>query len=878
MKKTILVIISLSVVRSSFATEHLVPSQYTTIQAAINAADNGDTVIVEADTYLENIDFVGKAITVRSSNPSSFETIKNTIIDGKQADSCVVFRTGEGSNSVLEGLTLTNGGGTNVDYSYNNGRISGEAGGGIFCFNSSPTISRCNITGNGLRQSSVPSRSRPGSGTAIPIYCGGGIALIGDCRARIDNCIITNNQAEYGPGITVRSYTPEQATSIISRCTISNNSNNYSNILTPTYETDCWDTRPDIYNTIIWSSNYRSLLIVSPSLVTFSCVREAYIFEDNYNESTEPFDLTGTGGNINQNPLFVLLPDDFEAGDYHLLPDSPCINAGDPDFADKDEQDIDGQPRVLSSRIDIGADEVVPKIQITKPAGGEVWAAGSIHEIQWSGKTSGAVDILLSINGDNDWQTIETSIPDIGSKKCTLPETADSDNCLILVVPSIPDPNAVCMQSGTFTIRPYSAGPLVQAKWKSLGGDFDRTGLSDRKGPQSGCVKWTFETSRAVLASITVGHDNTLYIPCEDGKLYALDLNGLLIWSYDANTPLISSPTIGPDGTLCVGGMSGKLYAIDNSGNLKWTHSTDGFIYSSPAVSADGKIYVASQDGSVYALAQDGSESWNFQTNGPGKVPSGSVFASPAIGADDSVYIAGLYDPNLYALNPADGTIIWSCKFESNGWPFASPVIADNGTIYQTLLYDTNLYAIEPQNGSIIWSVDLADPAGGWFDPNYAQDYGDADGWSEPALGPDGTIYVSFDDPYLRAVDPNGKILWAKRLGDIGGFTLTVGKNGNIYAACDDGNLYVLNPEGEEIARFQSDSWLNFPVIADNLLIIADSKDNSLLVTYENNKVYAISPECPENQVPDLYWPADLNADGTINVNDMTLLATYWLN
>ena len=420
-------------------------------------------------------------------------------------------------------------------------------------------------------------------------------------------------------------------------------------------------------------------------------------------------------------------------------------------------------------------------------------------------------------------------------------------------------------------------GNTHEVKWKSLGGNFTRTGLSNNNGPESGCIIWEFEATRAISASVTVGVDSIVYIPCEDGNLYALDPNGLLIWSYDANTPLISSPTIGPDGTLYVGGMNGKLYAVDINGNLLWTHSTEGFIYSSPAVSAENNIYVGSQDGVLYALDKDGSDLWKFQTKGPGKAPSGSIFASPVIGADEKVYVAGLYDPNLYALNPANGSIIWSCKFESNGWPFASPFIANDGTIYQTLLYDTNLYAIEAQNGSIIWSVDLADPAGGWFDPNYAQDYGDADGWSEPALGPDGTIYVSFDDPYLRAVEPTGKIKWVSRLGDMGGFTLTVSNDGKIYAACDDGNLYVVNPDGEEIARFRSNSWLNFPVVADNLLIVADSKDNSFLITYENNKVYAISPECSENQIPVLYKPVDTNSDGTVNVNDMTILATYWL-
>jgi len=876
MKKTILFIILLSVVHAAVAAERLVPSQYPTIQAAINAADNGDTVIVEAGTYRENIDFIGKAITVRGSNPSNFETVKNTIIDGEQRDCCVVFRTGESSSSILEGFTLTNGGGTIVDYSYNNGQIKGKAGGGILCLNSSPTIRRCNIARNGLNQTGVPSRTGRGSSTiTTTIHCGGGIALIGDCRATIDNCFITNNKADYGPGIIIRSYMPEQAASKISNCTIADNHNE---LRTPSYEMDCWDTRPVIDNTIIWGRNYRSLLIKDPLLVTYSCVREAYMFEGNYNEFSEPFDLAGTAGNIDQRPLFVLSGLDSDNEDYHLLPDSPCINAGDPDFADFAESDIDGQPRVLSGIIDIGADEVVPEIHVTKPAVREIWTSGSTHEIQWTSNAGGNVDILLSTNGGADWQTIETNIPDTGGKMCILPEATDSDNCLVSVVPSIPDSNIICTESGLFTIRPYSPGLAVESKWKSLGGNFARTGRSNSNGPESGCIKWEFETTKAVSASVTVGVDNIMYIPCEDGKLYAIDPNGLLTWSYDANTPLICSPTIGPDGTLYVGGLNGILYAIDISGNLRWTNSTEGFIYSSPAVSTDGKIYVGSQDGVLYALGRDGSQLWRFGTKGPGEVPAGSIFASPAIGADETVYIAGLYDPNLYALNHADGSLKWACHFESQGWPFASPVIADDGTIYQTLLYDTNLYAIEPQSGSIIWSTDLADPQSGWFDPNYARDYSNADGWSEPALGPDGTIYVSFDDPYLRAVDPTGKIQWVRRLGDMGGFTLTVGKNGNIYAACDDGNLYVLNPDGEEIARFQSNSWLNFPVIADNLLIVADSMDNSLLITYENNKVYVITTECSEDQEPDLYWPADLNSDGAINVTDMTLLAAYWLN
>ncbi|MHC4439955.1 MAG: outer membrane protein assembly factor BamB family protein, partial [Planctomycetota bacterium] len=392
----------------------------------------------------------------------------------------------------------------------------------------------------------------------------------------------------------------------------------------------------------------------------------------------------------NQNPLFVLSAVDLEKGDYHLLPDSPCVNAGEPELVDSDKLDMDGQSRLLGGRIDIGADEVLSQIYVSTPTGGEVWASGSTHEIKWMSNavsTVDVVDILLSVNGGTDWQTIGTGIPNTGSKIWSLPEMIDSNNCRILVVPGISDSNIICTESNVFTIRPYSPGVAVESKWESLGGNFARTGLSDSNGPESGCIKWQFETTMAVSASVTVGLDNTVYIPCEDGKLYAIDPNGSLIWNYDANTPLISSPTLGPDSTVYVGGMNGKLYAVDINGNLLWTHSTGGFIYSSPAVSTESKIYVGSQDGVLYALDRDGSELWRFETKGPGKIQMGSIFASPAIGADETVYIAGLYDPNLYALDPADGSIKWTCNFESQGWPFASPVIADDGTIYQTLLY-----------------------------------------------------------------------------------------------------------------------------------------------------------------------------------------------
>lgn len=115
-----------------YAADIHVPGDYPTIQQAIDASVNGDSVLVDPGTYVENINFHGKAITVQSTGSMS-----TTIIDGGQpADpkrgSVATFQKGEGPDSVLEGFSLVNGTGMQVTNS--------TYGGGVFCRDSSPTI------------------------------------------------------------------------------------------------------------------------------------------------------------------------------------------------------------------------------------------------------------------------------------------------------------------------------------------------------------------------------------------------------------------------------------------------------------------------------------------------------------------------------------------------------------------------------------------------------------------------------------------------------------------------------------------------------------------------------------------------------------------
>ncbi|MHC4755731.1 MAG: outer membrane protein assembly factor BamB family protein, partial [Planctomycetota bacterium] len=403
-------------------------------------------------------------------------------------------------------------------------------------------------------------------------------------------------------------------------------------------------------------------------------------------------------------------------------------------------------------------------------------------------------------------------------------------------------------------------------------------------GIELGCLKWKFETYGAVSSSVTI-HDDRIHIACEDANLYALDANGVMLWSYDANSPLLSSPTIGRDGTVYVGSEDGNLYAVDSNGYFKWEFVTDGPVYSSPALAPDGNtIYACSVDGSLYALEPNGMERWAFSPNSPGTGHKGSILASPAVAADGTIFICQLYDPNLYALNPNDGSIKWNCPFDPNVWPFASPVLAPDGTIYQTLTYDPNLYAIDSNNGDILWSLNLSDPCSGWFEVLYdhpaagSQYYLNTLFMAEVALGQDGTIYASLDDPYLRAIDPNGSIKWVKRLGMVGGFTMTVGNDGLIYAASDDNYLCVVKTNGEEIARFKTDDWLNYPVYTDdNTVIVSGGEKKTGLKAPSKNAVFAIATQPCAVHDRDLHRLQDLNGDNIVNLVDYSFVALKWL-
>ncbi|MDQ3019089.1 MAG: T9SS type A sorting domain-containing protein [Bacteroidota bacterium] len=299
-----------------------VPSQYSTIQSAINASSNGDTVLVQPGTYLENINFRGKKIvlTSRYYQANNYSFIQSTIINGSNPPnpdtaSCVIMHNGEDSTTVLQGFTITGGKGTK--WTDEQGAGLYREGGGILTALCNPVIQHNIITGNQAIGGGVFST-------------GGGGMRLGNGYIRVFNNIITNNTAFYGAGIVLNHAGGEYRNNIIYKNYGSQQFGAGSgmwlngNSLRPKFienNTIVFNTaifeNPGVYssgvsatfiNNIVWgNSGGLNTQVSGASIIVRYCdVQGGY----------------AGGGNINIYPQ-------FDTTNYYIASNSPCIDKGD---------------------------------------------------------------------------------------------------------------------------------------------------------------------------------------------------------------------------------------------------------------------------------------------------------------------------------------------------------------------------------------------------------------------------------------------------------------------------------------------------------------------------------------------------------------------
>jgi hypothetical protein len=319
------IIAFLLIIGVASAATFYVPDDYPTIQGAINACVDGDEVIVRPGRYYENIDFVGKAITVKS-----VQGARVTTIDGKQAWSVVTFKSGEALDSVLDGFTVTNGRTNN--------------GGGVCCDHSSPTITNNIIMGN------------LAIGSSGWVGFGGGISCWEYSSPIIsNNTIIVNIADQSGGGINCYfGSSPTITNNNISGNTAGGNGGGIICIA---------GTYPAITNNTITGNtaggNGGGIYNLQSWPTTTNCILWGNLPNEFYNYNCNPgvtySDVQGGfpgTGNIDADPLWA----DPANDDFHLTWDSPCRNTGDNNSV-TEPYDFEGDPRIWDSTVDMGVDE-----------------------------------------------------------------------------------------------------------------------------------------------------------------------------------------------------------------------------------------------------------------------------------------------------------------------------------------------------------------------------------------------------------------------------------------------------------------------------------------------------------------------------------------
>ena len=351
-----LIIITLSHPTFSVADIINVPDDFDTIQEGIDEAEDGDTVLVAPGEYRENIDFLGKAITVSSliltTEDESY--IDSTIIDGDSLDCVVAFNDAEDRESILRGFTITNGYqgfGGGIDVQDDAGPqlidllvVNNHATIGAGIYNSSETytlIRDCTIRDNHASSAGGGLMNGEDSGTRNgPI--------------EINNCIIEFNSANYGGGVRTSAYAASTFHNVLIHSNRAHrdgggiyfkSGDNYHTFINVTitenvaenaggiFQTNSSGTLNVSLNNSIVYNNEPPEIVLETQLNEYAYNIISFTYSDiEGGEESVTLD-EGDGeviwgdGNIDEDPLFV----DADEGDYHLTEDSPCIDTGDPD-------------------------------------------------------------------------------------------------------------------------------------------------------------------------------------------------------------------------------------------------------------------------------------------------------------------------------------------------------------------------------------------------------------------------------------------------------------------------------------------------------------------------------------------------------------------
>ncbi len=261
-----------------------------------------------------------------------------------------------------------------------------------------------------------------------------------------------------------------------------------------------------------------------------------------------------------------------------------------------------------------------------------------------------------------------------------------------------------------------------------------------------GTIKWILNKDKRFSGHPVISPDGLIYVGTGDGYLYVLYPNGTIKWDYKIDSP-VRAPALDNDGNVYFTSYNKKLYCLGSDGTFKWKFTALDIFYNGPVISEDGTIYIAPCTLWIQAVNPDGTEKWKTMLEHGGQ--------NPAIAPDGTLIISG-EAPFISALDPVDGSIIWSHQFQQKREHTTSSVIGSDGTIYFACSEYIYAYYLD---GTMKWKTRLTSDL----------PYEGINTFSDPIIGQDGTVYLTTwvlgSDPqnilfgYLHAIggpiDPN---------------------------------------------------------------------------------------------------------------------------
>jgi len=315
------------------------PAAKQTVQAGLDACNPGDEVWVAAGTHVQpTINMPGGVALYGGFDGTETEReqrdwrVNVAVLDADYTGPVVVVETGAPVSTRIDGFTIRRG------------VADGAVGGGINCWAASATIVNNVITENTAPNGGGLSFAGYAPVVANNVIAGneavdaGGGVYCNLTSAIISSNTITGNYAAYGSGIHT-----DYGDAMILGNTITGNltGGGYSR----RGGISC-SSRATVANNIV-AYNESGIDADSGASLQNNCVY------GNTDYDYHP-DMAPPGpGDISVDPQFV----DYEGGNLHLLPTSPCIDAGEDSFFDPGDVDMDGQPRIYGPHVDIGADE-----------------------------------------------------------------------------------------------------------------------------------------------------------------------------------------------------------------------------------------------------------------------------------------------------------------------------------------------------------------------------------------------------------------------------------------------------------------------------------------------------------------------------------------